>query len=79
MELSQLRALVEVRQRGRNGSAKAIRIAAGLTIAEVAAAVGVGESTVSRWEGGSRQPRGEAALRWAALLTELSTAQRDAA
>lgn len=37
---------------------KALRIAAGLTQADVAGSIGVTRVTVSRWETGVREPRG---------------------
>lgn len=49
-----------------------IRQHANLTRAEVARAVGVDPSTVSRWESGERRPRGAAAARYADLLRRLS-------
>lgn len=81
MQMSEIMLLVEAHKKARSGDAKKIRQQAGLTMAQVAAVVGVGESTVSRWEGGSRKPRGEHALKWAALLNELeqSTANVSAA
>lgn len=77
MELSEIMLLVEAHKKARSGDAKRIRQRAGLTMAQVAAVIGVGESTVSRWEGGSRKPRGEHALKWAALLNELERAQAE--
>ncbi|MEU7978320.1 helix-turn-helix transcriptional regulator [Micromonospora sp. NPDC049081] len=75
MQMSEIMLLVEAHKKARSGDAKRIRQQAGLTMSQVAAVVGVGESTVSRWEGGSRKPRGEHALKWAALLNELERAQ----
>jgi len=49
-----------------------IRTAAGLTIYDLAADLGVSPATVSRWESGLRVPRSEAALRYADLLAELA-------
>lgn len=54
------------------GAAKAIRQSAGVSLAEVAADVGVTRSCVHRWERGVRRPRGDAALRYLRLLEELS-------
>ncbi|MGH2681020.1 MAG: helix-turn-helix domain-containing protein [Actinomycetota bacterium] len=48
-----------------------MREAAHLHLAEVAREVRVWPSTISRWERGHRVPRGEAALRWAAVLRRL--------
>lgn len=75
--------LSEARRAARDGSAKRLRIAAGMTQAEEAAVCGVTAATVSRWESGDRVPRGTAALRWARLLVDLRKsldgAQADAA
>lgn len=79
MELDHIMLLVDAHKKARNGTAKKIRQDAGLTMGQVAAVVGVGESTVSRWEGGSRKPRGEHALKWAALLNELERASTSVA
>jgi transcriptional regulator with XRE-family HTH domain len=64
VELSRARALV-------SDSARSIRVKAGLTLKEVAEALGVAEATVYRWENGQRRPRGDAALRYASLLETL--------
>ena len=71
MDLERLMLIVDARRRAQDGSARRIRQQAGLTLAEVAKALGVDESSVSRWEGGSRQPRADVAVRWAQLLAEL--------
>lgn len=63
-ELAEIRALV------RSGGARTLREDLGLTLADTAAAVGVGTSTVSRWELGQRIPRGDAALRYCAALRQ---------
>lgn len=53
------------------GAGRQIREAAGVTMAEVASAVGTTESTISRWESNERKPRGDAGARWAELLGRL--------
>jgi transcriptional regulator with XRE-family HTH domain len=63
--------VAEVRRLCRSGEAWEIRLSAGLSRAEVGAQVGVDESTVARWEAGSRAPRVAAAMRYAHLLREL--------
>lgn len=63
--------LTRTRDLARSGSARAIRLAAGLSLNEVGTAVGVAESTVFRWERGERAPHGEPALRYGALLDAL--------
>jgi DNA-binding transcriptional regulator YiaG len=64
--------LVLVRRMAASGAAKAIREAAGLSLSEAAAGAGVATMTVWRWENNSRRPSGAAALRYLALLEELS-------
>jgi transcriptional regulator with XRE-family HTH domain len=54
------------------GAAKSIRLAAGVSLPEIARDVGVAHSTVYRWENNLNVPKGEAALRYAALLDELA-------
>ncbi|HEY6115915.1 MAG TPA: helix-turn-helix domain-containing protein [Candidatus Dormibacteraeota bacterium] len=71
--------LAAARTHAATGTGRSIRMAAGLSVAEVAAAVGVAEPTVWRWEGAKSRPRGAAAIRWAELLDELkSTAKKNA-
>jgi DNA-binding transcriptional regulator YiaG len=64
-ELSALRALL------RSGAAGSIRMAAGLSLAEVAAALGTSKTTVLRWERRERVPRGELAFAYWHLLQTL--------
>lgn len=63
--------LAAARRHAASGSGRRIRQQARLSLQEVADAIGVGLATISRWETGHRQPRGEAAIRWAELLTDL--------
>lgn len=51
--------------------ARAIREAAGVTQAEVAAELDVAPLTVYRWETGRRRPRGEHLLAYSELLGRL--------
>lgn len=75
--MTNLMLLAAANQRARNGTARAIRKSAGWTLDQMAAAVGgIGPSAISRWEGGSRHPRGDAAVRWAGILADL---EREAA
>lgn len=48
---------------------------AGLSLREVADAVGISPSTLWRWEERERAPRGAAAVAWVRLLDELASAQ----
>lgn len=57
-----------------NGEARRIRLAAGLSQAEVARSVAADPSTIGRWESGSRVPRGAAAIAYARLLARLDKA-----
>jgi transcriptional regulator with XRE-family HTH domain len=54
-----------------NGRAREIRERSRLSLAEMAAACGVDEGTLSRWERGQRRPRSLVALRYLALLDAL--------
>ncbi len=54
------------------GTARVIREAAGLSYSEAGAGSDVNRVTIYRWETGQRTPHGEAALRYLALLEELS-------
>jgi DNA-binding XRE family transcriptional regulator len=64
-------ALVRVRRLASSGVAKKRREDAGLSIADIAEAIGVSATTVFRWENSLRRPTGEAALRYGRLLDEL--------
>jgi DNA-binding transcriptional regulator YiaG len=68
--------LADVRVACQTGAARSLRIAAGLSLQEVADAVGVGAPTVFRWETGERRPRGEAAIRYSEVLESLAERQR---
>lgn len=57
---------------------KAIREAANITQAEVAAVIGTSAQAVSQYEAGKRQPRGELRTRYSELLTFLAAASRSA-
>ena len=73
MDFEEIMLLAQARKRVRDGtSARDIRRAAGVTLADMAKALGVDESAVSRWENGNRKPRGDVAIRWAELLAELT-------
>jgi DNA-binding transcriptional regulator YiaG len=71
MESNDLQELADVRALASSGLARSIRIAASLSLTEVAAEVGVAPSTVHRWETGARSPRGEAARSYARILKDL--------
>ncbi|MGV4890378.1 helix-turn-helix domain-containing protein [Streptomyces viridosporus] len=63
--------LAQVRAAVTSGEAQQLREAAQLSIGEVARACGVDQSTVWRWERGTRLPRGDKALRYAELIDSL--------
>jgi transcriptional regulator with XRE-family HTH domain len=66
--------LVQARQLGRSGEGRRLREAAGLSLRELADAIGVEPGTLSRWETGRCRPRQRAALRWLTILDSLSSA-----
>lgn len=69
--------LAATRALARSGEARAIREKAGLSLREMAAALGVSRSAVQRWEMGLRTPRGAITARYGALLTALTEAGSD--
>ncbi len=71
-----LLALKRVRALVRSGSARAVRIGAGLTRTEVARAAKVSARSLARWESGERLPHGAAALRYGAILDSLMDEHR---
>ncbi|MEU9405077.1 helix-turn-helix transcriptional regulator [Streptomyces sp. NPDC048281] len=68
---TQVLRLAEVRAAVASGEAENLRVAAQLSIGEVARACGVDQSTVWRWERGTRKPRGEAALVYGQFINSL--------
>ncbi|MHB1988906.1 MAG: helix-turn-helix domain-containing protein [Acidimicrobiales bacterium] len=63
--------LAVARRLASDGTARRLRLAAGLSLYDVARDLGVRAGTVSRWETAKRVPRGEAAVRYSVLLGEL--------
>ncbi len=53
-------------------SAKALRLAAAVSIAELAGAVGVSSRAIVHWEKGTRTPRGRALERYGEALSALA-------
>ena len=76
MEVKRAERLATVKAMAADGSARRVRIAARLSLRDVALAVGVNTSTVGKWETGTRVPRGDAAWRYADLITRLQRAQK---
>jgi len=68
--------LVRVRELAASGEARRVRLAAGLSLYDIAGAIGSTASSVQRWESGNRRPYGEPALRWCRLLAALEAQQR---
>ncbi|MER5871948.1 helix-turn-helix transcriptional regulator [Streptomyces sp. NPDC002044] len=54
-----------------------LRRAAGLTQAQVAAALGVGRVQVARWETGFNEPRGDRRRAYSSLLSSLARQHPD--
>lgn len=65
VKLSKVRALTE------SGAARSIRVAARLSLPDVAAAIDSHPTTIWRWEAGHRQPHGEVAIRYGDFLQSL--------
>jgi len=63
--------LVRARQMGKDGSGRATRERAGLSVREFARMVGVDVATLSRWERGEAKPRIGAAAAWVAACQGL--------
>lgn len=69
--------LAAARRYAATGTGKRIRMAAGLSMAEIAEAVGVAEPTIWRWEEGKSRPRATAAaIHWADLLQQIKAAAK---
>lgn len=69
MAQTQILRLARVRAAVSSGEARRLREAARLSIGEVASACGVDQSTIWRWERGTRSPRGsDKVLRYGELL-----------
>jgi DNA-binding XRE family transcriptional regulator len=64
--------LASTRELARSGRAAELRRAAGVSLRDVARAVGVDDSTIWRWETGQSRPRADAALRYGQVLHELA-------
>ena len=66
--------LILARRLAGDGTARRIRLAAGLTQAELAAAIGCSHTAVSQIERGLRTPRPELALKYASALARAFSA-----
>ena len=76
MSLTEVIAVAQLRRDLASGRAKEIRERARLSQADVAAALGVDQPTVARWEAG-RVPRRQHAAQYAELLWRLDQMTRD--
>ena len=77
MSVENLIKLATLRSTTRSGAARSLRMAAGLSLREVAGAIDVSVPTIWRWETADRVPRNsEAALRYAELLEALANRNR---
>ncbi|GEM_PF-2355293 len=72
MDLDELRTVAAVRRMLRSGEAREMRIAAQVSVSELAQVVGVSEGTLWRWENGTRVPRPAQAVALAVALEALS-------
>jgi DNA-binding transcriptional regulator YiaG len=71
MDIDQTADLARIRDLAIRGTARRIRLKAGLSLAEVAEPCGVTAATVYRWEVGDRRPTGIPALLYLQLLDQL--------
>ncbi|WJD99734.1 helix-turn-helix transcriptional regulator [Streptomyces antimycoticus] len=63
--------LAQVRAALVSGEARQLRVAAHLSVSEVASECGVDQSTIWRWENGVRTPRGKTALIYGEIIQSL--------
>lgn len=75
MTPEQLRTVGELRHLAVTGEARARRESLHIGLRELALAIGVSPSALSRWENRINLPRGDHALRWADALGVLSLKQ----
>jgi transcriptional regulator with XRE-family HTH domain len=66
--------LAQARRLAKSGAGRMVRLSNALSLQDVAGKIGASPTTVLRWERQQRVPHGEAAERWALLLSELSRA-----
>jgi DNA-binding transcriptional regulator YiaG len=66
-----LAAVARARRLAKSGAGRAMRVAARVSIRDVAHAVGTSTSVVWRWKKGQRLPRAEFAVRWVRVLDGL--------
>ncbi len=71
MDSAELLELTRLRTFLRTGAGRELRLRAGLSLREVAEAVGTSNVTVLKWERGDQVPRGPAAIAYWRLLQRL--------
>jgi DNA-binding XRE family transcriptional regulator len=76
LSTSSIERVAWIRALVKNGGARAIREAAGVSAAELARSIDASPAAVSLWERGLRYPREATALRYAAVLEGLSVHSR---
>lgn len=64
--------LLRARRLSADGTGRRLRRLAGLSLAEVGAAVDASPSAVARWETGQRRPHGARGIAYGRLLTDLA-------
>ena len=67
-----LTAISVARRAARDGTGRRVRLAAGVSLTEMASEIGVAPQTLLRWELAQRSPRTRAAERYAAVLATLA-------
>ena len=64
-------AIAKGRRLAASGAGRALRVAAGLSLRDLARALGTSPAVVSRWERGQRVPHADMAEQWVTLLGRL--------
>jgi transcriptional regulator with XRE-family HTH domain len=72
MDIDEARLAARARALAQSGAARSIRLAARLSLSEMAGLVGIAPSTLSRYERDERTPRASEAVRYARVLEELA-------
>jgi transcriptional regulator with XRE-family HTH domain len=73
--MHRLESIVWIRKLARSGEARRIRERLGISVPELAVALRVHPSSLSRWETGRATPRAGVARRWAVILVDLGAWQ----
>jgi transcriptional regulator with XRE-family HTH domain len=75
MQTADLLLVSRARMLATSGEARQRRLAAALSLRQIADAIGVSHSAVWKWENGEQLPRGTAAVEWVRLLDDLERAR----